>query len=901
MSLSRDKRGRTVALLLALCVFTCAMILANHAASGHAPALARTLNDGQMDTPPVPNVVSPPHYTITDLGELPNNFNAQGYGLNNFGAAVGIQYINPGIPHGFRYKNGALTDLDPVREAYTINSPGQVAGTASGRAAIYNSDGSITSIPQLPGDESGFGVAYGINDSGHAVGYTKRPIINDDPTTYNRAFLYRNGSTIDLNFGQFSTAYAINNSDQVAGEVGHDSKALLWSNGVITDLGTFGADGGSARAINNMEQVAGFMRGHNPDNSIFVHAFLWTAGFKQDLGVTPGSNYSFGYGINEYGQVVGDLNTFDNGAHAFIYTNGQIFDLNNLIPSNSGWLLRTAYDINDTGQIVGTGRLDNGNGPVHAFLLTPAPAQPLVAGGKIVFSSNSEIWTINDDGTGRTQLTSNGRINSAPSWSPDTSRLAFQSAPAVTQNADIFAMSADGHDVKNLTNNAADDQQPVWSSDGNRIAFTSNRDGDYDIYLMNSDGTNLVNLTNNTVTDESPSWSPDGTKIVFDSTQSGSETDIFVMNADGSNQKRLTTDPAIDQFPSWSPDGKKLAFVSTRDGEGFQIWVMNSDGNNQTRLTSNSTQGKNLHPSWSPDGSRIAFISLGDNFSGEVYTMNPDGSQPARLTNDTATDLFPDWQKLNFPQPNVIDDPRVFVRQHYLDFLNREPDTDGLTYWTAQIAQCLNNAACIHNQRIGVSAAYFIENEFQQTGFYVEKLYRSALARRSSYSEFTADRAKITVGAQLESSKQAFAEEFVARSEFTGKYPTSQARDVFVDALIATVKQTSGVDLANRRDELIAEYNAGTNQTNQRARTLRKLIEYAEYVQAEYNPAFVLMQYFGYLKRDADTGGYNFWLDILNNRVPNNYRSMVCAFITSAEYQRRFGSVVTHSNSECRE
>src|SRR2546423_1554587 len=712
MSHSRNKACCLMSFLLALCALLCAMMCSHTASAGHARSRAPKLNDGQMDIPLVPHAISPPHYTITDLGELPNNFNAQAYGLNNFGTAVGIQYINPGIPHGFRYKSGALADLDPVREAYTINNSGQVAGTASGRAAIYNNDGSITSIPQLPGDEGGFGVAYGINDSGHAVGYTKRPIINDDPTIYNRAFLYRDGSIIDLNFGLYSTAYAINNSELVVGETGHEFKALLWSNGVITDLGNFGADGGSARAISNAAEV-------------------------------------------------------------------------------------------------------------HAFLLTPTTAQPLVAGGKIVFSSNSEIWTINDDGSSRKQLTSGGRINSAPSWSPEGARVVFQSAQATGQAADILVMSADGHDVKNLTNSAADDQQPVWSPDGNRIAFASNRDGDYDIYAMNSDGSNLVNLTNNAVTDESPSWSPDGTKILFDIAHGGGETDIFVMNADGSNQKRLTTDPAVDQFAAWAPDGKRIAFVSTRNDQGFQIWVMNSDGSNQTRLTNNSTQGKNFHPSWSPDGSRIAFISLGDNFNGELYTMNPDGSQPARITSDGAVDLFPDWQKLSFPQPNVIDDPRVFVRTHYLDFLNREPDSDGLTYWSAQIAQCLNNAACIRSQRVGVSAAFFIENEFQQTGFFVEKLYSSALGRHSAYAEFTADRAKVTVGSQLEASKQAFAEEFVARPEFTGKYPTSQARDAFVDALLQTVKQASGVDLTARRAELIAEHNAGTNQTNQRERTLR--------------------------------------------------------------------------------
>ena len=80
---------------------------------------------------------------------------------------------------------------------------------------------------------------------------------------------------------------------------------------------------------------------------------------------------------------------------------------------------------------------------------------------------------------------------------------------------------------------------------------------------------------------------------------------------------------------------------------------------------------------------------------------------------------------------------------------------------------------------------------------------------------------------------------------------------------------------------------------------MRGAVEDSSFKQAVYNPSFVLMQYFGYLKRDPDLGGYLFWLDILNNKVPGNYRSMVCAFITSAEYQLRFGTVVTHNNREC--
>ena len=104
------------------------------------------------------------------------------------------------------------------------------------------------------------------------------------------------------------------------------------------------------------------------------------------------------------------------------------------------------------------------------------------------------------------------------------------------------------------------------------------------------------------------------------------------------------------------------------------------------------------------------------------------------------------------------------------------------------------------------------------------------------------------------------------------------------------------------------------NAGRSRALVLRNVIEipdfenvpdpnsprYSELKQiSQYNPAFVLMQYFGYLRRDVDRDGYDFWLDVVNNREPNNYRGMVCSFLTSSEYQLRFGSVVTRTNADC--
>jgi uncharacterized protein DUF4214 len=248
------------------------------------------------------------------------------------------------------------------------------------------------------------------------------------------------------------------------------------------------------------------------------------------------------------------------------------------------------------------------------------------------------------------------------------------------------------------------------------------------------------------------------------------------------------------------------------------------------------------------------------------------------------------------PTTNQIDDAQTFVRQQYLDFLNREPDDGGWEYWTKQLNTCAGgDLVCVSSRRIGVSAAFFVENEFQQTGSFVYRAYKGSLARRPTFTEFMLDRPQIVLGAELESSKQTFLNSWVQRPEFLEKYQTNLSGGSFIDALLQNLQQTSGVNLSGKRAALMNEWN----NTSSRAQVLRMVIDDLSFVEAEYNRSFVLMQYFGYLRRDPDNGGYDFWLNVLNNREPNNYRGMVCAFITSAEYQRRFGALVTRTDREC--
>jgi hypothetical protein len=261
--------------------------------------------------------------------------------------------------------------------------------------------------------------------------------------------------------------------------------------------------------------------------------------------------------------------------------------------------------------------------------------------------------------------------------------------------------------------------------------------------------------------------------------------------------------------------------------------------------------------------------------------------------------------------PNKIDDTQFFVSQHYRDFLSREPDASGLSFWVNEINSCGTNAACVQAKRVNVSAAFFLSIEFQQTGYLVYRFYKAAYNNLPGapvpvrLNEFLPDTQQIGRGVvvgvgdwttKLEDNKKIFAAQFVARSRFTTAFPNSSTPAQFVDALFANAGVTPS---PAERTAAINEFGgAGTSaDTAARGRALRRVAENGALGAQELNRAFVLMQYFGYLRRnpndapDNDFGGYNFWLAKLN-QFNGNYvaAEMVKAFITSAEYRLRFAS-----------
>jgi hypothetical protein len=265
---------------------------------------------------------------------------------------------------------------------------------------------------------------------------------------------------------------------------------------------------------------------------------------------------------------------------------------------------------------------------------------------------------------------------------------------------------------------------------------------------------------------------------------------------------------------------------------------------------------------------------------------------------------------------NAIDDQANFVCQHYHDFLGRQSDNGGQTFWTNQITSCGSDQACLTEKRTNVSAAFFLSIEFQKTGYFVMRTYKTAFGNQPDnprYDTFIEDMGEVNRGvvvgqenweAQLEANQQAYALAFVSRADFMASYPQGQPAAQFVDALF----QSAGVTpSAAERQAAISAYGSG--DTNGRAGALRSVVESDSIYNALYNPAFVLMEYYGYLRRnpndspDNNFQGDNFWLAKMNSfTLPGeNARNeqvalsrvrraqMVLAFITSGEYRQRFG------------
>ncbi|HEY0101057.1 MAG TPA: DUF4214 domain-containing protein [Pyrinomonadaceae bacterium] len=275
------------------------------------------------------------------------------------------------------------------------------------------------------------------------------------------------------------------------------------------------------------------------------------------------------------------------------------------------------------------------------------------------------------------------------------------------------------------------------------------------------------------------------------------------------------------------------------------------------------------------------------------YTLRlrSDAGEVAFLSGALAVDPYTDLVEANPLQNNGF-----FVRQQYLDFLFREPEPSGFNAWVGVLNRC-DIAFSPDCDRVTVSAAFFRSQEFQLKGYFVYRFYKLLLGRLPAYGEIIPDMISVTgaTAGEVYQKRAAYANNWVQRPAFTHLYGALSNAD-FVNTLMARYSlQTintpdpnnpdTGGKVVFSRADLIGRLNAGTLT---RAQVVRAIVESDELFNAEFNPAFVAMQYFGYLKRDPDAGGYNAWLNYLNTN-PTDFRTMVNGFVNSNEYRSRFG------------
>src|SRR6185295_8987548 len=434
--------------------------------------------------------------------------------------------------------------------------------------------------------------------------------------------------------------------------------------------------------------------------------------------------------------------------------------------------------------------------------------------GNLINPSTFEIYVMDANGSNQIRLTTDSVIDGVPSWSPDGTKIVFMSggSSVFDPNAfEIYRIDADGNNRTRLTNNTVVDGQPSYSPDGTKIVFGSGNalsPNGIEIYVMNADGTNRIQLTNNAVTDGFPAWSFDGANIVFASGSVADEStvELFVMNANGTNPAQLTNNFNLDWFPDWqriptppsqiqfnsasytpAEDHSSAAITVTRTGNTTGMASVNyatSDtaGESNCNVLSSAASSRcdyqitvgtlNFAPGETSKTIDVFLVDDSYDETNEAFTMtlsNVRGSGAGLGSPSSTTITITDNDASTTTNP--IGNPGFFVRQHYIDFLNREPDVTGLAFWTNQITSCGNDAQCVEIRRINVSAAFFLSIEFQETGYLVYRFYKAGhgaigMPVPVRYAEFIADTQQIGQGVVigqpdalqlLEANKQTFA------------------------------------------------------------------------------------------------------------------------------------------------
>ena len=533
-------------------------------------------------------------------------------------------------------------------------------------------------------------------------------------------------------------------------------------------------------------------------------------------------------------------------------------------------------------------------------------------GSKLAFiGTGSSIYLVNADGTGLSKLPTSPAFVNDLSWSPDGSRFAY------SNGADVYVMNIDGSGQTNLTqgrtSNAGESTRsvlPRWSPDGTRILFGGESNNYRYVYVMNADGSNLSQLISLHQSMQ-PAWSPDGTRITFIALNA-----LYVANADGTGATPIALNGFYNFKPDWQPLAAAAPTVQLSQGSysigeaggSAQVIVSRTNATAAANVDYVTSDGSGLNACNSVTGiasSRCDYATsigtlrfaagestktiyipiIDDNIAdgNETFTItlsNPSGASLG--TTKTATVTITDNAN---GSGNPVDQTPFFVREHYIDFLGREPDPAGYAGWQAIVNGCPLSGKDVNGNycdRIEVSSAFYRSEEFQTRASFVYRFY-SAVGKIPLYETFMPDFAKVSgflSASQLEANKAAFVQEFMTRSDYQNLYGSISGNDAYVTALLNTL----GLPNHARKAEWVTALNGGAS----RAVVLRSVTEDGQVSQKYYNEAFVIMQYFGYLRRSADISYLN-WIALMNSNG-GDYRQMIDGFLNSAEYRNRFGN-----------
>jgi Tol biopolymer transport system component len=619
---------------------------------------------------------------------------------------------------------------------------------------------------------------------------------------------------------------------------------------------------------------------------------------------------------------------------------------------------------------------------------SPDGTKILFSSGDAFATAGIEIYVMNADGSNKIQLTNNSLPDGFPAWSPDGAKIVFASGisgsnpfrPFDETNVELYVMNADGSNRTQLTNNSVLDWFPDWQpvalpgtsvqfsaanynigEGGVAVTVTVNRTGDTSgassVDFLTSDGS-ATQAQDYVVASGTLSFAASETSktfsvlIVDDAFVEANQT-LNLTLADATGASLGSPSTAIitiidnDTAGSISPAPKR--FAAALDGaqetpannslaKGSGLVLLNANETSaqvglQFQNLGSAETAAHIHGNGAPGVMAPILFALAPPIVNPLSVqISPTAQQVADLKGGLH---YQNVHSINFPNGEIRGQLRwnptleenFFVRQQYLDFLSRDGDPGGFSFWVNQVSSCQADAQCFHDRTITTSNAFFFEPEFQQTAGFVFRAYRVAFGNTQpfpnpdgsntteankliDYSTFVADRARVVGGADLAAAQQAFAELFASRPAFTTKYAAATTGPQFVDAMLATIQSADNVDLSAQRQALIDQYNnagagiAGQGMVLYRLADDNSLnpINNQAFINAEYNRQFALTLYFGYLRRNPDIGGFLFWQSQINlapvRDVPKQ-NALVCSFISAAEYQLRFGANAPRTNTEC--